>query len=391
MAVYIVSFVLSCFLLKISESYKKSKGISAIFVFFAIMVPCLVAGLRLYSIGTDTNGYVKPMFRLAINADNYMRYLKLSWTNAVNRIRYIKDFEMGFSLLVYIIAKCTKNFQILLFVVHILIVVPIYRGLKKFKTLENSYWLSMLIFYLMFFNTSLNLIRQYIGIAIVFWGTSCLLNEENGKLKFFISIVIASLFHMASILGIIFFVMYLMLGYNQKEKKILKTTQYIFSLNTVILVLLVIFSIVIINNSSLIAKILSILNLEYYGHYINGKIKFVFSAIIEMVPILFLIMIVGKKFFKKYKNSYFLAINYIINYFIAQLSSINIYAPRIGHIFSIFNIVFFPELIRCFDEKVYRTIITMLLIIYMFIFWYYNFVFLGRNGTIPYVFYNYMK
>ena len=73
------------------------------------------------------------------------------------------------------------------------------------------------------------------------------------------------------------------------------------------------------------------------------------------------------------------------------MASINIYAPRIGHIFAIFNIVFFPELIGCFDKKSYRTIITTLVIIYMFIFWYYNFVVLGRNETIPYVFYNYMK
>lgn len=391
MIVYIVSFCLSCFLLKLSESYKKTKGISMVCTFLAIIIPCLVAGLRLYLIGTDTNGYVKPMFRLAIGAESYPRYLHMSWTNAVNRVRYINDFEMGFSFLVYVIAKIAKNFQILLFVIHMLILVPIYKGIKKFKTLEDSYWFPILIFYLMFFNISLNLIRQYIGIAIVFWGTSCLLNEEKGKIKFFVSILIASLFHIASVLGIVFFVICMMLGYNKKEKKILKTTQYIFSLNTLILFILLIFSIVIVNNSSLIAKILSILNLEYYARYIDGKIRFVFSAIIEMLPIIFLLIIVRKKFFKKYKNSYFLTISYIINYFIAQLASINIYAPRIGHIFAIFNIVFFPELIGCFDKKSYRTIITTLVIIYMFIFWYYNFVVLGRNETIPYVFYNYMK
>ena len=77
MIVYIVSFCLSCFLLKLSESYKKTKGISMVCTFLAIIIPCLVAGLRLYLIGTDTNGYVKPMFRLAIGEESYKRYLNI--------------------------------------------------------------------------------------------------------------------------------------------------------------------------------------------------------------------------------------------------------------------------------------------------------------------------
>mgnify|MGYP001122597620 CR=1 FL=1 len=388
MAVYICGFVLSCLFIKISESYKKNRILKSIFASIAIVIPCLIAGLRFYTIGTDTRGYIKPMFNFALNTENYIRYLNLSWQGA-NGIRHIDSFEKAFSLLVFVIASITKNFHLLLFVIHLLILVPIYSGLKKFKSLNNSKWLAMLIFYFMFFNVSLNIVRQYIGIAIVFWGTSCLLNDQKGKLKFFISIAIACLFHNSSILGLVIYFIYLMIGYNKNEKKVVvKISQYRFSLNTLVVMFLIIFSVLIINNASWIAKILDILNMGYYGNYINGDVHFVLSSIIELLPIAVLFLLCGKKFIKKYENSYFLIINYVLNYLIIQISSINPYASRIGYIFSIFNMVLFTEIINTFDKKISKAIVLFLLVIYLFTFWYYNFVYLGRNETIPYVFYN---
>lgn len=391
MAIYIISFIISCICMKISEKYKKNRGVYLIFLFFALCIPCLIAGLRLYLVGTDTNVYVKPLFRFATNTENYLRFLTLSW-QGVNEMKYVDNFEKGFSLLVYVMAKITGNFQLLLFIIHILIILPLYFGLKKFKSLENSKWFAMLVFYLMFFNTSLNAIRQYIGIAWVFWGTSCLLNEEDGKIKFFLSILVACLFHNASILGLVIYLIYLIIGYNKKEKKVVvKMSQYVFSINTFVILFLIIFSILLISNSTLIAKILDFLNLSYYGNYINGNVHFALSSIIEMLPIILLLILCGKKFIKKYDNAYFLIINYLLNYIIAQLSSVNIYAQRIGFIFSIFNIVFFAELVDSFEKKTYKTLFKILLIIYMLIFWYYNFVIEGRGETIPYITYNYMK
>ena len=103
----------------------------------------------------------------------------------------------------YVIAKIIGNLQWVLFFIHILIVVPIYLGLRKFKDLDGKLWLCMLVFYFMFYNVSLNIVRQYIAIAILFYGISSLLNDKRGETKFWISLIVALLFHNSSLLGIV--------------------------------------------------------------------------------------------------------------------------------------------------------------------------------------------
>lgn len=60
-----------------------------------------------------------------------------------------------------------------LFFIHALILAPIYLGLKRMKKSYPVY-LGMLVFYLLFYNTSLNMMRQWIA-TFYKWRTELLL------------------------------------------------------------------------------------------------------------------------------------------------------------------------------------------------------------------------
>ncbi len=384
MAIYLISFFTSCLLLNLSEKNKNKLGVRFILTIIALFIPCALAFLRHYSIGTDIQVYVKRLFECAQNSSSFVEYLNMHWFS-IWKNNYVYDYEIGFTGMIYFATKITNNLQFILASIHILIVFPIYFGIRKFRSLDKSLWLSMLTFYLMFYNVSLNIMRQYIAIAIMFYGISCLLNETNGKIKFWVTLPIAILFHNSALLGILIYIIYMLVYKN--EKLMIKISKHRFSVQKIFLFLIFIFGIVIITNSSIIVKILEILNIERYENYVRGTVSFVRSSIIKIIPIVILLFFIGKKFVNENKDAYFLLSMFIVDCIIVQFSSVNPYAIRIGYFFSIFNVVLFPSLCNLHKDGRDNKMI-LFVVVYLLFYWYYNFVFIGANETIPYVFYN---
>ena len=189
MYIYLICFFTSCLFLMLSEKYNKNKVVHNILVIIALFLPCLLAGMRAETIGTDVQVYLKPIYNCANMAETFSEFLNMKINLLV-----VADFERGFSSLVYLITKIFGNIQFVFFFVELCIILPIYKGLKKIKSFEDSkIWLSMLVFYLMSYNRTLNVMRQYVCIAIIFYATICLLEDETKwkALKFFALLSIA--------------------------------------------------------------------------------------------------------------------------------------------------------------------------------------------------------
>lgn len=375
MYIYLICFFTSCLFIKLSEKHFKSKLLHIFLVIVGLSIPCLLAGFRADTIGTDVNVYLKPLFECAKYSNDILNFLSMR----VNSTRVVSDFEMGFVLLVYFITKVFGNLQVIFFFIESLIIIPIYKGLKKINLVEkNEIWLGMLIFYLMFFNTSLNLMRQFISIAIVFYGTSCLIgNVKKKTLKFFISIAIAYTFHSSALLGILIYLFYVIINNNKK----IKLGKYCYSIKKLLLFIVSVLGIFLIANSNVIVDFLGNIGMEYYSRYVNGKVTFLVSSIMKNLPIVLMFIIFGKNFKNKYSNAYFYILIFIYSIIIEQFTTVNVYAARIALIFSMFNIVSLSELSCSYKNK--KILITFL-VCYLFTYWYYNFVFIGGSETIPY-------
>lgn len=380
MIVYIVCFSLS--LLFMYLSYRiKNNYLSGITAFIALMFPCLLAGLRSLNVGTDLLVYVNPMFKLALFSKNWDNYQSLYWVWNY-QTRQISDIEIGFSLVVYLIAKLTANFQILLLIIQCLIIFPIYFGFKNLLGQKNKILLAMLFFYFTLYNVSLNAIRQFIGISFAFLGLSYSLKRDKNIFKTIVCIIIGILFHKSTVISVVIYALYWII--NNSDFINIKISDFKLNARVLLTVLFAITSIFGVLNISDFMSIFSRFNMIDYSGYIGNDFDstvFV-SKIITILPIL-VVIILKYKDWKEIKNNSFYMVNFSFYFASMLLSTVSDFASRIGYIFQIFNCVYFVLL--CFSTKQKMTY--LIVISYVIIYWWFFFVYLGYNQTVPYIFY----
>lgn len=86
-------------------------------------------------------------------------------------------------------------------VIAALIVIPIYSTVKKhYSDMDIS--CAMVVFLLLMYTTSFNVSREFIAVAIVFWGMKYVF--ENKFFKFALCVIIATMFHASAFVAITF-------------------------------------------------------------------------------------------------------------------------------------------------------------------------------------------
>ena len=146
--IYIVCFLISCSFFWLSEKCKGKFAKNGIAI-IAILIPCLLAGLRADTIGTDVKVYVEPMYNAAKESHTLSAYMNQRWF-VIWRYMYVNKFEIGFSLMVFLIQKLGGSFAMVLFFIQLLIIAPIYVGLKKIHK-PYPICFGMFVFYCLFY------------------------------------------------------------------------------------------------------------------------------------------------------------------------------------------------------------------------------------------------
>ena len=379
--IYIVFFLISCFLIWLSEK-SPSRNIGNFFAFIAILLSCILAGMRADTIGTDVRTYVEPMYNAAKQSSSFSSYMGQRWY-VIWRYMYVNKFEIGFTTLVYLTEKLGGSLGTVLFFINALIVAPIYLGLKRMNK-PYPVWLGMLIFYLLFYNTSLNLMRQWIAMAVLFYALSCLINNE--KEKYFIFVALACLFHTSALMGIAIYFLYI---YSCRQREYIKIANFrlpgslaplkVFAYGCVVLLSL-----------NFITILLRTFGLAKYAGYIQGN-KSIFlltNQILLRLPIIVLFIIRWKRMAKEDELTPFYGSMFVLDLLASQLTSINIYAIRIASFFAEYNILSYCALIYAGNRKYranrYATLLYVLA--YVLYYWIYYYIIMGTNATFPYVF-----
>ena len=76
---YLVSFTFSIAILSVVSAWNR-KGVGFWFwTVVALLIPCLLAGFRAETIGTDVAGYAKPLFDLASNSSSFADFSNAHW------------------------------------------------------------------------------------------------------------------------------------------------------------------------------------------------------------------------------------------------------------------------------------------------------------------------
>lgn len=388
MFIYIFTAAISSWIIWFEEKISnKDNRFKKILLLIAILIPAIVAGMRADTIGTDVRTYIGPLQYFAASSNNFAEYI--NYNGLLFNGEYLLRFEKGYLSLIYLCSRIDKSLFLTFFVSELIILSTLIIGLYEFnKKYPLSIGLGFFIFLTFFYNLSFNLSRQCIAIFILFLGFNFLIRKE--WIKYIITIFIAVLFHNSAVIGVFFLFIYYFLDDKAKDNNNLFTSSELKVLMITIIGLVILFM------PSLIKHIFSSTLLNTYLNYIPDSIHLSVRQLIIKLPFLIIILIEWENMKKNRLRYFYLAIalmDILLSQFSGQSSSATVseYGARISWYTSAFYIYSIPNALKTDLNKNRKIILTIGLVVFLSIYWYYFTVVLNYNDTFPYVFSNIFK
>lgn len=178
MMVYIFALIASPLCLYIAG--RSEKRVAIIMRAAALAIPCILAGARADSVGTDTALYGGPGFISAAGS---------SW------LEYYSAFAgwhpIGYCIFTWLVAQIFNSRFVFLASIQFIALVPLYMAIRKCS--KECDWLGMLVYLLVLFPITLNAMKQSISFGV---GALAVVEAWNMKKKRFVFLVaIAVMFH----------------------------------------------------------------------------------------------------------------------------------------------------------------------------------------------------
>ncbi len=370
MIIYIAGFLLSIFLFYYADSKRFMGKSTGICVVIGLLIPCLIAGLRDISIGTDARMYVEPLFVCAKTAKSFLEFYQSSiYSLLTYNNEPVASFEIGYLFLTYFTAKIFNSLPVLLFFIQALTVIPVYKGLRAFSNTQPV-WLGMVVYYLMFFNQSLNMMRQWIAMAILFQAFPLIVKGQPWR--YLIYMAVAMSFHYSAFIGLTVYFTYQLLTRGSTQIKMLKVW-FVILLGTLMILSL-----------DKLAALIALFSARY-ANYISGTITFMPNQLLYRVPILLLFLWRWRYLKQRSQHAEFMLVLVAIDLLASQLTSIYENSGRIACYFNEYYILEYPMLCQSSNYKGNRRVMRWMVIGYLSIYWWYTYVHMGSSETVPYV------
>ena len=375
--IYIVAFLSSLLFLKLSFlTDKKNKELSKLLQIMGILIPCLLASLRDYTIGTDVNVYVQPLFEASKGHSSFITFYQA--------ITNVKDIL--YLLVTYVCSHISNDIGLLFFVNELLVITPIYIALKKrFKSNSSCVLIGMSLFYLFFYNQSYNLARQSIAISFIILGLAYL--DENKIKKFLVSFLVACLFHNTAKIFVFIFILYKILSSNKINKRLKLVLELVILSGCCALIFFLPQAINVLQKLNILSK--NEVNV-YISNFQKDSIDINYIHSIIYLFVLFIVLIYKKRIKSNETKYDYYIFSSFLSFIILQVGNTIDFAERIGYY------VFYPILITIVPYVIWREdskrkitkndfIITSIVIITFIVYWYVEFCVLKHSATYPYI------
>ena len=368
MLIYIITFALSIILIGISELKKTNHYVRNACIITAILAPSILAGVRDYSIGVDVLNYGNIWFYRANGVTNLWDYLQ-----SANR----QSVGPGYALLNYLVTQFTDNPHWFYFFLALIEILLVYFAVKQYRK-TISIPLSLCIYFFLYYNDSLNILRQYPAVLIVLYSLKYI--RSRRLLPFFICVLLASSFHVTAIIGAVLYPVGLL-----SESRIRKEFYYLMIIGVVAISA---------GLDSIISIISSygIIRYDRFASYTAGEYvvggRYLRFLLYGMQFFLFLLN--KKRIEKKYNHTNIFFSICTISLIMSLLPFIyqSAYIVRIAYYFDVFSIVYMPLVADNMKIRLWRKNTWKWAMIIMIYFTYWIFVYIVRNGaaTYPYLF-----
>lgn len=361
--IYLTCFAVSGIFIFWAEKGKGNQRIACLVI--GIMIPAVLAGMRSSYVGTDVLLYARQVFASAIGSSS------LSWMGRWNSIYGV---EYGYLLLNYIISLFTENIAWQFFAVELFILIFIYKGFSYIKR-NVSDRLSIagmfMIYYLLFYNESLNLMRQSMAVAVTIYGFRYV--HQRKLLKYLLIIALAMQFHITSLLAVIIYPIYVMVFARRKY-----SLKYFLAVVSII-------GTPLIGRAAEMIIYTGVFGDKFFKYFNNGiNMAYSFNQLIIRIPFIILIWYMAsvKRSNRPYYN--FMIIVLLLDLVFAELRGIDVTLYRLSLYFSIFKCAIYPEIARAFCRK-YIRFVKAVIWGSLLLLWYYQIVYMNNGQTYPYM------
>lgn len=358
----------SCFYGQKPTSSKKVLGV--ICVICSITVFCLLAAFRdPYEVGTDTAGYGIRDFVFAkdMSLETFMT------------LPHLNRYSNMIKLIIWIVSYTSKNFFVYLFVYQLLTCMPII--IVSIVYLKKNAWLAIVVFGCMMFPSTFNMMRQYQAEA--FCLVSIVLLMRDRPIWSLIVFIIACHFHTSAFVMVFIFPLYYYLKFNDK-----------IGLRNVYVKCGVALLCSIIGCVFFSKPIFTFLfsHSETYRNYVN-ETQAMGYALITFFAVFFFIFAVLFLLFKKKKNAvnheaYFLLVICLIGVVGFSLGLRFQWLFRLGLYYFIACILWFPKMISCLEDKHEIILLSLVIVLFLGSYSYFNYDYKRHDEVVPYVFSN---
>lgn len=340
-------------------TYNKNPKLSKFLSLMAIVTLSLFAAVRGLTVGTDINIYGYRYF-----------YSASYYSNIISYINFYGGEQLYF-VLNYIIYSLTQNIHVLFFVFQFFIALVVYNIAYREKE-NGAMWLYIFSYLMLWFNSSLNILRQSMAIFVILYAFKYIENKKY--FKYIIFVLIASLFHKSALLCLVFPILSILS--NSKNQKIY-------------LALIVLATLIVYNYLDYII-IFAQNNLSFFQKYVsylsNGEanINWYFAAV-KLIMLTGIIMF-SKKVENKKSNNLLIMIA-VIDLLLYGFSAYIKYGYRLSYYFLPHLIILIPRIDKSLENYSGRTLYRIFIIVSLIVYWIVRYCLVQYDGTIPYVFF----
>ena len=349
---YILTYTASCVFLYIGLKCKSNKVLYRVLIGIALLLPALLAGLRDSSVGTDTKSYIQ-IFKNAVGLNNRTAFFENT------------GMEDGFNAFIYLISRLTNNVFWMLFLCELFACFFVWKAIDE-NVVEQYKVFAMLLYYLLFYSYSLNMIRQMMAMSILLFSYQYI--KQRKLLKFLLCVIISFFFHKASVIGLVLYPIYSVCLQNdtielQKEYGSRKSSLFkkiIYKYRYFLIALGILMACLIVYYAREIITFAHFYFDDYYQIY-NGSGASTTRYMFYMVALL--IVTAYTLQFKRTEFLYYFVI-FIIGLILYQFRTVSEHTFRLSMFLSFYIIVLIPQVISLIKKKTDRAIvISMVLII----------------------------
>lgn len=373
MLVYLLIFLISGSLAALGGHFWRSRRerfLGFAFLALAVLLPSVVAGCRDFTIGTDTNYYVRRLFVAALGTQDVGQFFS----------DQIDQYEPGYLLLTFASAHVSDDMHLLLFAVETIILSTMMIAIVKVSN-GNGLGTAFGAYLILHYNESFNLVRQSLAIAFVMLAVAYLLKKQYTK--YAVSILVAMSFHSSGMIGLVFLIIQLFVGRSdalRERRNPLNTKVSSFCINAVLLIAPIAFSIAFqpIMDFLISWGIVSVKYEIYLTDYSTGV-----TPLLLGVYIISFLMLYLKR--KEFDHSRFLVVSYAYGVILFLLTGISQHLWRLGAYFTATISLSLAQFQSTTRWEAYRTWAAKLVVIGLsLLMWYVQIVVWGNHDTYPY-------